>query len=292
MNFSKKLKGKKFSARSQASYRREAELRTRLFNIRSTISRCQRAIDEAQEEVDRLTRNAISGESWASSLIPKSLARIREQKEQIAIFEPQRANIQSAIDALVTPSPAEAAERAEAQMALAQLALERVECDRALANVIRSCEGLLKKRAEMTGRILGLARKIDFMLDVGGVDKDVLDGLEKLLRCDLIEQSESWVGWLLGDGQHTERYTVRDDTLFLRETLASAGAYKRGDQIDLTEEQLAEICSTEQTRVGHITEEVPGGGYRSGPRIEVRDSRVEKVVEAGQQGLGMRGSAV
>ncbi len=278
----KRLKGKTFSARSQASYRREAILRGQLFNIKSRVSRCQRTIGEAQEEIGRLTRNAISGESWAAELIPKSRAMIRAQEEQIAIFEPERVRVQAELNALINPSSAEATARAENQLALAQLALERLECDRALADVIRGAKGLLEKREEMTSKVWGLARKLDLMLDPGGIDKDVVAELENVLRYDLAGQSESWVSWLLGDGPKTEHYIVRDETLFLEETLANAGAYKRGDQIDLDERTLAEIRSTEQTRVAHVAEEVPGGGWRAGPRIEIRDSRVEKIVEAGQ----------
>lgn len=281
MNFLKRLKGKKFSERSQSSYRREAVLRGQLFNVKSSVSCCQRAIDDAQAEIDRLTKTAISGESWASAVIPKSLARIREKREQIAVFEPQRERIQAEIDALVTPSAAEAKERAETQLALAGLALERLECDRALADVMRGAKGLLEKRAKMTKKIWGLAGKIHLMLDVGGVGRGVLAELENFLRYDLVGQSSSWVDWLLGEGQRTQRYMAQDDMLFLRETLVSAGVYKRGDQIDLTDEELAEIRSTEQTRVGHVVKELPDGAYASGERIEARDSRVEKVVEAG-----------
>ncbi len=123
MDCLKRLKGKTFSARSQASYRREAILRGQLFNIKSRVSRCQRTIGEAQEEIGRLTRNAISGESWAAELIPKSRAMIRAQEEQIAIFEPERVRVQAELNALINPSSAEATARAENQLALAQLAV-------------------------------------------------------------------------------------------------------------------------------------------------------------------------
>ena len=129
---------------------------------------------------------------------------IRAQEEQIAVFEPERVRVQTELDALINPSSAEATARAENQLALAQLALERLECDRALADVIRGAKGLLEKREEMTSKVWGLARKLDMMLDPGGIDKDVVAELENVLRYDLAGQSESWVSWLLGAGPKTE----------------------------------------------------------------------------------------
>lgn len=213
-------------------------------------------------------------------MIPKSSARIREQEEQIAIFEPQREKIQAQIDALVKPSPAEAKERAENQKALAESALNRLECERKLAEVIRAAKSLLEKRAQITGRIWELARKIDLQLSGDSIAEDVMGALQRIMSSDLEGQSEKWVEWLLGENQRTELHTVRDDRIFFAETLVSANAYQRGDQAQLTAGQVAKIRSTEETRRGNLTEVLPGGGIRSGQSIEIRHPRVGKVAEA------------
>ena len=89
----------------------------------------------------------LGARGWAGQLIPSSVAKIREQKDQIAVFEPQRKRIQAQIEALVKPSPKEARERAENQKAIAELALERLECDRSLATLLQTAGALMEKRA-------------------------------------------------------------------------------------------------------------------------------------------------
>ncbi len=282
MNLSKRLKGKTFSARSQASYRREAALRKQLREAGEAISRCQRVADTEQARIDQLSQTSVTGESWAAALIPKSLARIREQKEAIGVFEPIRAKIQSQIDALVKPTATEAKERAENQRALAESVLERLECERKLADVIRAAKTLLEKRAEMTGRIWELAQKIELMFGADSMANDVTGALEMVVGCDLEGQSEKWVDWFLGDNQKTELFTVRDERIYFPETLASANAFQRGDQVQLTTEQVAEIRSTEQTTRGNLTVKLPDGAISSGPSFQVRHARVEPATEAGQ----------
>ena len=280
MNFSKRLKGKGFSLRSQKSYRHEAVLRKQLREVKEVISRCQRVADNEKERIEQLTRNVTAGESWATNLIPKSSAKIREMAEQIAIFEPQREKLQAQIDALVKPSPAEAKERAENQIALAECALERLECEQKLAEVIQAAASLLEKRRQMTGRIWELARKVDLQLVCDSLTEDVTNALERIVGSDLEGQSEKWVGWLLGENQKTKLYVVRDDRIFFAETLVSANVYQRGDQAQLTPGQVAEIRSTEEARRGNLTEVLSTGAIHSGQSIEIRHPRVEEVAEA------------
>ena len=196
MNLSKRLKGKTFSARSQASYRREAALRKQLREVEETISRCQRVADNEKVRIDQLTQNSLAGGVWAAALIPKSSARIREQEEQIGVFEPLREKIQAQIDALVKPSPAEAKERAENQRALAESALERLECERKLADVIRAAKSLLEKRAEMTGRIWELAQKIELQLSGDSMANDVMGALQRLWDATWRDRAKNgWTGF-------------------------------------------------------------------------------------------------
>ncbi len=281
MNFSKRLKGTVFSPRSQGSYRREAVLRKQLQAVQEIIARCKRVADNEQAHIDELSRNSLTGESWAGALIPKSLAKIQEQKGQIAVFEPQGAKIRAQIDALLKPSPAGARERAENQRALAELVLERLESDRRLANFLQTARALLEKRAGMTNRIWELGQKIDLQLDARGVDERLLSTLETVVRCDLEAQSEKWADWLFGRNQKTEPYVVRDDRIVFAETLARANVYERGDRVDLTAEEVEEIRAMEETRRGNVTEVLRDGAIRVGASIEVRHSRVEKIAEAG-----------
>lgn len=282
MNFLKRLKRQTFSRRSQGSYQREATLRKQLRSVDDIISRCQRVADSEQAQIDQLSRNSLT-EGWPAALIPKHLSKIQEQKGQIAVFEPQRERIRAQIDALVNPSPEEARQRAETQTAVAELALKRLEeCDRRLADLIRTAGALLEKRAEMTNQIWGLGQNIDFQFDPTGMDERTLNALKIVVGCELEASAEKWVDWLLGERQETERYVVCDDRIVFAETLASPNIYKRGDQVDLTAEEVAEIRSTEETRRRNIPEKLAGGAIRAGESIEIRHARIQKVVEAGQ----------
>jgi len=282
LNFSKRLKGKIFSARSQASYRQEAALRKSLWEVKELISRCQRVADNEKGRIEQLSQNVRAGEGWAAALIPKSTSKIREQEEQISVFEPQRAKLQAEIDALLKPSPAEVRARADNQRALAEAALKRLECERKVAEVIQTARSLLEKRAQMTGKIWELAQKIDLQLGTDSIGRDAEGALQQVVSCDLKGQTEKWVDWLLGDNQKTEPYVVRDARVYFAETLTDAGAYQRGEQIELTAEQVSEIRSTEETTRGNVMEVQPGGGVRAGESFQNRRARVEPVAQAGQ----------
>ena len=161
MEFLKRLKGKTFSARSQASYRQEAALQKQLSALQEQIRQSQHVINNAQAHIEQLTDSVTSGESWASALIPESAAKIRGEKDKIAALEPSRQRIQAQIDALTKPSPAEMEARAEHQNALSALALKRLEVDRELAKTCQTLCGILAKREEMTRRMSGILGKID-----------------------------------------------------------------------------------------------------------------------------------
>ena len=272
----------KWSARSQASYQREAKLRDQLSEVQRRIGYDQRILSDAQRELDRLMNSASLGSSAASEGVPETLERIARQKAVIEAFEGQRTKIQAQIDAVGAVSPAEAKERLANQTALAKLAVERLKVDRTLASTVQMVRNLLEKRSGITDGMLGLMRRIDFTLAFDGLDKDRFDALEKSLSADVEGKSEAWVGWLFGENQKTERYTVRNETVTFAETLVNPNVYGRGEQCDLTPEELAEISATEESSVAYPSEAIPGGGFRAGSRVEIREPRVEKVAKVGE----------
>ncbi len=268
----------KWSERSQASCQREAEIQKRLDNCSARIRNDQRLLKAAEENLERLTRSAILGSNEFSAMIPSAAREIEDRKLRIAIFERERVKIQAEIDAVRTVSPAEAKERRDNQTALAMLATERLEVDRALADTFAAALALLQERAGMTNRMLALCRKIDFTLAFDGLDSDRFDAVAASLPSDLIAKSEQWVRWLTGVEQG-EAYVVADETLVLPETLASANFYRHGDRVSLTLEQLMDVRETEKTTIDHAIEQLPDGGYRAGARTEIVHRRVEKCAE-------------
>jgi len=273
MKFSK-LREKKWSLRSQASYERESKLREQLFNILRGLAYDQKRLDEAQAALDAQVKAASLGSANAAGSVTQSLARVKEQKDRIEVFGLQRQNIQAQIDAVAKVSPSEAKARAEHQTALAKLTIERLAIDRSLADVVRMAQGLLEKRSKMSGEMLGLLRKIDFTLAFDGLDRDRFEALQKCLPADLESRSEAWVRWLLEEDQKAERYTVLDETVVFAETLANANSYRRGEQVDLSAEQFAEVTSI-RSSADYPLRPVP-------EEMEVRNPRVEKCAEAGK----------
>lgn len=276
------VKGRKWSVRSQASFQREAALQRQVDALALRIRHRQQRMDEAQASAEASLKSSMLGRLDASDAMAAHLERARILKDEIGLLDSQKRKLQAQIDALAKVSPEEAKARAEHQTALAKLALERLECERMLATSIRMAKGLLEKRADMTQQMLTLMRKIDFTLGFDGLYSDRLETLERSLPGDVESRGQAYVEWFLGENQKTERYTVLDDTLFLAETLANANVYRHGEEVDLTTEQVAEIQSTEQSRVEYPSEPLPGGGFRSGSRIEIREPRVEKVAKAGE----------
>ena len=106
MNFLKKLKGKTFSVRAQASYHREAALQKQLDALQQKIRTSELVIETAQAKIEHLTEIIMAGEQWGSSLIPESAAKVRDAKDTIAALLPPRDKLQAEIDALTKPSPA------------------------------------------------------------------------------------------------------------------------------------------------------------------------------------------
>lgn len=274
MKLSKISKGKKWAARSQASFLREWDLRASLDKCTGLLRYNQRALESAQQETERRTKAAVLGSDAAAGMLPQSIGEAEDRKSRIAIFEAQRANVQAQIDTLVNVSPSEAKQRAEQQSALAQLAIARLELDRSLALTVESLRMLLAKRLELTGKMYGLGRTIDFTWAFDGIDKDRFQALENALPDNLLGQSEKWVGWFLGEGQETESYTILDETLTLAETLANANVFRRGERIELTAEQLQEVSSV-RSSADYPLRPLP-------PDQEVKNPRVEKCVQAGK----------
>jgi uncharacterized phage infection (PIP) family protein YhgE len=273
------VQGKSFSRRSQGSYHQEDALQAQLSALQGQIRHSQSEIETAQANIERLSQNVARGMQWASTLIPESASKVRSEQDKLAALEPVKDKIQAQIDALREPSPAEMETRAQHQKAVAALALERLEIDRTLAKTCLTLCGILEERAEITRRMSGILGEIE--LTPIDLDESRFDKLRKSLPEDLEGASAEWVDWFLGENQSgrikTEPYIVKDEVLYIDQTLASAGVFRRGEQVNLTEKQMAEIRSKEEHVVGHLTETLPDGALRSGERTEFFRPRIESV---------------
>jgi hypothetical protein len=280
VKLSKGVKEKKWSVRSQSSFQREAVLQDQLDNLQRGLRHDQALLAEMKADLDRQVKSMVSGNANVGGQIGQSISRVNEQQGRIEVLDACRAKIQSQFDAVAKVGPEEAKIRSEKQTELAQLSLHRLEADRALARVIETARGLLGRRSKTSEQMLRLCREIDLTLGFDGLDEDRFKALEASLPMDLEGKSQTWVDWFLGENRKTERYTVLDTTVVLTETLADAGVFRKGQQVDLTAEQVAEIQGTERTTVEYPSEPMTRGGYRAGSRVEVRNPRVEKCTEA------------
>ncbi len=270
MKFAELGRRKKWSSRSQASVLREWDLQLSLDKCLRGLRYRRQMLESAEKEKDSQTKAATAGSEVAASLLPRTIKTIQDHAGQVAAFEELRAEIQGKIDALVNASLLEAKQRADHQAALAKLAMERLEVDRTLDNAVRAARELLMKRSKITSEIYQLGHKIEFTWSFNGLETDRFERLEKSLPDDLLSKSEKWVSWLLGENRYTESYTVLDDTLILAETLANANTYRRGERVDLTAEQLAEVSSV-QSSADYPERLLPE---------PVENPRVEKCVQA------------
>ena len=83
--------------------------------------------------------------------------------------------------------------------------------------------------------MLETAKAIDLSHD--GLDAERFDNLLASLPAELYPASERWTARFLGQPQDAKAYIVRDGRLVLQESVASCGLYRRGDKIELDEDQ-------------------------------------------------------
>jgi hypothetical protein len=196
--------------------------------------------------VTRNTAQISAGQGYAHLALENCVQDVAKAEQMISAFKAQAVSLQAQINALVL-TPEQAAQRAEGQAALANLALAREEGDRNLDTVLATATRLLRERAEVTSRMQKLAETLEF--ERINLDDDRFNALLRTLPQGMAAESAKWVKWFLGreDGRHP--VAIQGGEIVLRETLVCNGAFSIGDCAELTKEEEAEIKRILDSRV-------------------------------------------
>jgi hypothetical protein len=229
----------RWSKRSKKSLMLQHQLEQKLSSFKSLIALEERRLQAAEVNKQRQAGLVTDGQAIYRQNLEASISEIGQRKGTIAAYEDQVVDLQRQIDAL-TPTPEQALERSQRQAKLARLAKERLELTAAIDTIIEDLKRQLQCRVKLGGKMVKLAREIDFEIS-GDFDSKRFDALLNSLPGKLEPESLSWVKWFLGID---ERFpcTIRHETDSFPETLVAPNFFKRGDQARLTkkERQAAE----------------------------------------------------
>jgi hypothetical protein len=229
-----------YSLRSQRSLLREVELSADLRKCEALIGYTERKIGELEISKARQLKGSLSHDGMDRLVLSRTLEELENENRIVVSYREQRDRIQAEI-AKLTPSPAQAAERAHRQNYLAQLAADRLKKDELVEGALKGLRRLLQERAELTDKMLKAAEAVDFTVDGDGLDARRFDELLAALPGELALSSEHWLEWFLGKGESLKTYVVRDKSLTVPETLGNPGVVHFGDRIELRQDQAREL---------------------------------------------------
>ncbi|HMD85145.1 MAG TPA: hypothetical protein VKO18_10650 [Terriglobia bacterium] len=227
------------SLRSQASIKKEWQLKSLLKTCKAQIGLWERKLEPARQGITRNTLQISSGQGMAHSTLQRYVAEVEEAKRMIASFQEQAVALQKQIEAL-QPDAVKASERAEGQKALAIQVLARLEMDRKLDAALEAVWGILYSRAALTSNIHEGAMALEFHSALN-LDDRRFDALLHALPQDMAHESEKWVTWFLGREDERRPCAIHGGEAVLPETLFSHNAFQSGDCPNLTEAEDAEI---------------------------------------------------
>jgi len=234
-----------YSLRSQRNLGREAELRGDLAKCEARIGYSERKIAELEADKARQLKASLRGGGGGGQWLGRTLEELEGKNREAVAYREQRDHIQTEI-ANLAPGPAQAAERAQRQNHLAQLATDRLKKDELAEGALKGLRRLLEERAELTAKMLKAAEAIDLTIGEDRLDSRRFEELLVSLPEDLLAGSNRWHVWFIGKQQGLKPYVVVVEKLTLPESLARANFYRFGEKVELTDEEarnlLHEIC--------------------------------------------------
>ena len=240
----RKPAGSIWSPRSQKSMLRQLELERAQEKCRNQIAFAEKRIAQQKETAERQTATVAEGNSYAiRQALNQTLADIEEREREVLAFRKREEKLQAEIKALAL-TPAQAAQRAKLQSALAAEVIERFAKDEAIGALLKKLRKALQERAALTTKIVQTALTLDFAA-TADFDAARFAALLESLPNDLEPQSLAWVNWFLGQADKREPHTISDRPVVLAETLASPGVWRPGECAFLTQQEAAKLPSSE-----------------------------------------------
>ena len=233
-----------WSPRSQKSMLRQLELEAAQKKCRNQIAFGEKRIAQQKEVAERQTATVAEGSSHAiRQALNQTLADIEERGREVLAFRKREAKLQAEIRALAL-TPAQAAQRAKLQSALAAQVIERFAKDEAIDTLLAKLRKALQERAALTAKIVQTALTLDFAA-ISDFDAARFAALLDSLPAELASHSHEWVNWFLGQEGKREPHTIGSKAAILAETLASANVFRPGECAFLTQEEAVKLPSDE-----------------------------------------------
>ena len=242
MNLFKTGKGTKaWSQRSQRNWLQQRKLEQGRERCEDRIRYSERKITELEKSKGSRVQRQIERGAGSGSPLGPMLTELAEKNAELAVYQERRALIQSQIEALANPSPQQAAERAERQNYLANLAGERLKKDELAEGALKGLRRLLEERAELTAKLLKAAEAAELTIGEDRLDARRFEELLASLPEALAAASGRWHSWFVGEQGKVKSYVLVVDEATLPESLARAGSYRFGDKMELTDEEAGEL---------------------------------------------------
>ena len=233
-----------WSPRSQKSRLRQLELEALQEKCRNQIAFAEKRIAQQKEVAERQTATVADGNNFnVHQALNQTLANIEEREWEVAAFRKREKSLQAEIEGLAL-SPAQAAQRAELQAAIAADVIQRFAKDGAIDALLQKLRKALEERAALTTKITQAALMLDFS-PTADFDAARFAALLDSLPAKLEPQSVAWANWFLGQEGKKEPYTIGSKSAVLAETLACARVFRPGECVFLTQEEIAKLPSDE-----------------------------------------------
>jgi len=234
------------SPRSQELMLLEETLRIRLRNAEAAIAKAEQSIPGLEGDVVRLTKQVMSaGGAAQGKVLDEKNAELVATRGRIVAFRAEHAQIQAEIQALI-PNEKQTQERSARQQEFAELADERLKCDRQIDELIEGLRRLVKERGELSLRLRTSAGSFDLSVNNEALDIPRLEKICEMLPESISKESQRWYENFFGNSKSLRPYVVCAESLILHETFSDPGVYHFGETVRLTDEGAKELLRTDR----------------------------------------------
>jgi hypothetical protein len=227
-----------YSLRSQRNLVREMGLRADLAKCEAVIGYTDRGIGELEADKARQVKARLSG--TGGEWVGRTLEELEGKNRELVAYREQRDAIQTEI-AKLAPSPAQAAERAQRQSYLAQIAADRLKKDELVEGALKGLRRLLEERGELTTKMFKAAEAADLTIGEDRLGSGRFEEVLGSLPEHLLAGSNQWHAWFIGKQQGVKPYVVVVEDLTFPESLARANLYRFGEKVELSDEEASEL---------------------------------------------------
>jgi hypothetical protein len=249
-----------WAPRSQKSLLRGLELEALREKCRKQIAFCERRIAEGREKSETQTATAAAGNYAIQRALSQTLEEIASKQRELSAYRQREKSLSAQIDVLAHPPARDKGARAKRQAQVAVLLVERYRRDGVAESKLLELVKVLQERAELTGKILGIAALLGFSATTD-FDGARFAALADSLPTELLAKSRDWLDEFIGQGEGKQACTVGGAGAVLPETLADAGVYRPGETAWLSKQRAKLLPPNEEAKPlpGPVETEIAAG---------------------------------